>query len=121
MLNQLLISGRTTLGDYAFEGCSALKDVSITGMTEQVGEGCFSACLMLEDVCFTEGLTQIGERAFEKCTALHEITLPYSLEYIGDEAFTLTDRFTLIVQPASFAEEYANDRNIPCQQINNWL
>ena len=121
MLNQLLISGRTTLGDYAFEGCSALKDVSITGMTEQVGEGCFSACLLLEDVCFTEGLTQIGERAFEKCTALHEITLPYSLEYIGDEAFTLTDRFTLIVQPASFAEEYANDRNIPCQQINNWL
>lgn len=56
----------TTIGDNAFEGCSALKSVTIP-----------------------ESITKIGSSAFRGCSSLESITLPF----VGDSLKTSSDTY----------------------------
>lgn len=58
-------AGVTSIGDYAFSGCSNLVEADLP-----------------------EGLMSIGQYAFENCTSLTAITIPASVTSIGRNAFT---------------------------------
>ena len=74
----------TTIGEGAFEGCTALTSVSGTGVTE-IEEDAFKDCTSLTTVTMSALLT-IGDRAFSGCTALTTLKLS-KLNTIGAYAF----------------------------------
>ena len=59
--------GVTSIGEWAFEGCSSLTSVTIP-----------------------DGVTSIGEYAFRSCSSLKNITIPSSVTSIGHSAFSGT-------------------------------
>ncbi|MBQ6874098.1 MAG: leucine-rich repeat protein [Clostridia bacterium] len=77
----------TSIGDYAFYGCTNLTDVTIGDGVNNIGERTFYNCQRLASITIPEGVTDIGTLAFWGCTGLVNITLPGSITYIGSSAF----------------------------------
>ncbi|MGN0995532.1 MAG: leucine-rich repeat protein, partial [Candidatus Ventricola sp.] len=76
----------------------------------------FAQCASLEQVVLPESVTFIGRRAFEGCTALTQLTIPASVTAIGEEALAgCAPGLTLLVEPGSYAEQWANSNGIACQ------
>ncbi len=74
----------TSIGSYAFGGCSSLTGIELPA-----------------------GITSIGVNAFSGCRSLTEIKLPESLTIIGDYAFGELKDMELLVYKNSYAEKYA--------------
>lgn len=68
------IGGAAALGDDAFAGCTALREISVTDALSEIGRRCFDECTSLRSFDFSS-VKIIGERAFERCDSLTEITL----------------------------------------------
>ena len=64
-----------SIGDDAFNGCTALKKVTIANKAVIFGTE------------YPAAITFIGKKAFYGCTNLNTITIPSSTKHIGDEAF----------------------------------
>lgn len=77
----------TSIGDYAFDGCSKLTSVIIPGSVTSIGRSAFSSCTSLESVAIGNGVTNIGGSAFQDCKSLKSITIPDSVTSMGDYAF----------------------------------
>ena len=75
------------IADYAFDGCRALKNVTIQEGATSIGKYAFQNCTALESISLPESLTSIGTYAFTGCTALKEIALPDALASLGTYAF----------------------------------
>ena len=64
--------GITTIGTYAFQGCSGLTSVTIPSSVTSIGRFAFSDCTGLTSVTIPSSVTSIGYRAFEGCSGLTE-------------------------------------------------
>ena len=80
----------TSIGDYAFSGCSGLTSVTIPGSVTSIGYSVFSGCSGLTSVTIPSSVTSIGDRAFYGCSGLTSVTIPNSVTSIGDYAFSGT-------------------------------
>ena len=60
----------TSIGGYAFIGCTGLKSITISNSVVQIGDGVFLHCLGLRSISIGNGVTSIGEAAFQDCIAL---------------------------------------------------
>ncbi|MGO9199216.1 MAG: leucine-rich repeat protein [Limisphaerales bacterium] len=78
-------SGVARIGDYAFEGCAGLTNVSLPDTLTNIGDYAFSAC-SLSSVTIPNGVTIIGDSAFYE-SGLSSVTIPDSVTIIGDAAF----------------------------------
>ena len=77
----------TTLGDDAFNGCTALtSDVLLPAGLTAVGANAFKDT-GISGIEFVDGLETIGDGAFENCASLSHVDLPLSLASIGRAAF----------------------------------
>ncbi|MDR3263554.1 MAG: leucine-rich repeat protein [Clostridiales bacterium] len=63
-LKNVIVTGGTSIGDYAFYNCSGLTSITIPN-----------------------NVTSIGSDAFDYCSGLTTITIPYSVTSIGSYAF----------------------------------
>ena len=63
-------SSVTTIGDYAFEGCTRLTSVTIPSSVTTIGDYAFRGCSSLTSVTISEGVTSIGDWAFAWCESL---------------------------------------------------
>ena len=79
--------GVTSIGSYAFDGCSGLTSVTIPSSVTSIGTYAFSNCSGLTSVTISEGVTSIGERAFDGCSGLTSVTIPSSVTSIGTYVF----------------------------------
>ncbi len=101
--------GVQTIGDYAFNGATALVGVTVPNSVTSIGDGAFESCVKLFMVNLPSsvatvgarafwncsslrylnmaGVRTIGNQAFENCTALLELWLPDTLTYLGHYAF----------------------------------
>ena len=77
----------TSIGNYAFNGCSGLKSVTIPNSVTSIGGYAFNGCRGLTSVTSPNSVTSIGEGAFASCSGLKSVTIPNSVTDIGDYAF----------------------------------
>ena len=75
----------SSIGDYAFSGCTKLAAVSLNDGIKTIGEGAFNNCTSLEAVDLPAHT--IGNNAFNHCTRLKRVTVPDDLTEIGTSAF----------------------------------
>ncbi len=82
----------TTIGDYAFSGCTSLKAIgpSIVRLgkgVRSIGKGAFMNCSSIKTFIMEDRLTTIGDSAFMNCTQLNNVTMGYATTSIGTGAF----------------------------------
>ena len=95
------VDGVTSIGTYAFYGCSGLTDITIPASVTSIGSGAFDVCSGLTDITIPASVTSIGSGAFWKCTGLTSITFPDNVTSIGEVAFANCSGLTNITIPES--------------------
>ena len=78
-----------SIGTSAFDGCTALTEISIPFGVKSIVYSAFRDCTSLQTVTFGENsqLESIGSGAFDGCTALIEISIPSGVTRIDSSAF----------------------------------
>ena len=57
----------TSIGEYAFAGCSSLTSITIGNSVTSIGNYAFSGCSSLTSITIGNGVTSIGDWAFYNC------------------------------------------------------
>ena len=94
-------SSVTSIGSWAFDGCTGLTSITIPNSVTRIGDGAFWSCTGLRSITISNSVTSIGSYAFYGCTGLTSITIPNSVTRIGDEAFWNCTGLTSITIPNS--------------------
>ncbi len=79
----IIPEGTTSLGNYAFYGCSGLTSITIPDSVTSIGSSAFNGCSKLTSITIPDGVTSIGSSAFNGCSKLTSITIPDSVTSIG--------------------------------------
>ena len=117
------------IGDYAFYGCTALKEINFPDVLRKIGGwsfaydslaevilpegvkslgyGAFYSNLKLENAFLPERIADIGENTFHLCPVLKTVTLLAPEIKIHLEAFDHDSGVTIIGIPGSYSEKYA--------------
>ena len=87
LLKEVIITGGTSIGEYAFRNCTSLTSITIPDSVTSIGYYAFAYCTSLASVTIPESVTSIGSYAFYNCTSLTSVTIPESVTSIGSYAF----------------------------------
>ena len=88
--NLVIPNSVTSIGNWAFYGCTSLTSITIPDSVTTIGEDAFLGCSSLTSVTIPNSVTSIGKSAFEDCKSLTSITIPDSVTSIGGSAFDKT-------------------------------
>ena len=91
----------TSIGSYAFSGCSKLTSITIPESVTSIGNSAFLLCSGLTSITIHEGLKSIGNYAFSECSKLTSIAIPEGLKSIGNSAFSECSKLASITIPES--------------------
>ena len=94
-------SSVTSVGKYAFCGCSSLTSVIIPASVTSIDDDAFSDCSSLTSVTIPLSVTSIGNDAFSHCSSLTTVTIPSSVTSIGDDAFSGCSSLASVNIPSS--------------------
>ncbi|MEG1529910.1 MAG: leucine-rich repeat domain-containing protein, partial [Clostridia bacterium] len=78
-LKTVVITGGTSIGRFAFYGCSGLTKVTIPASVTNIEAGAFSTCTGLTSTIIPDSVTSIGEVAFIQCNGLISATIGNSV------------------------------------------
>ena len=87
----------TTIGTDAFAYCENLERIALGDKVTSIGSGAFSWCLNLEKVILGEGITSIEHSVFFHCRDLKEINLPTTITSIGSAAFSYSGLTNFVI------------------------
>ena len=77
----------TSIGSYAFYGCSALVSFTIPDSVTSIGYVAFTSCSSLKSIRIPDGVTSIVTDTFFGCSGLTSVIIPDSVTSIGVAAF----------------------------------
>ena len=88
--NSIIPNSVTSIGNWAFCGCSGLTSVTIPNFVIWIGDCAFQNCSSLTSVTIPNPVTRIGNWAFRGCTSLNSIIIPKGCrskfeEMLGEE------------------------------------
>ncbi|MCL1904275.1 MAG: leucine-rich repeat protein [Oscillospiraceae bacterium] len=93
-------TGVTKIGAAAFENCGGLTSVEIPNVTE-LGSHAFSGCNGLTSFTIPSGITQINSYTFQGCIGLTSINIPPNITSIGGSAFSGCRGLTAVTIPGN--------------------
>ena len=99
--NTIIPNTVTSIGEYAFYGCSSLTSITIPEGVTSIGSSAFNHCTSLTSITLPAGVTSIGDQTFLSCSSLANITLHDGITSIGDRAFGYCSSLTSITIPKS--------------------
>ena len=91
----------SSIGDFAFYGCSGLTSVTIPSSVTSIGEGAFWKCSSLISVTLPASIVSIKDMAFADCKSLTSVTIPDGVTSIEKFAFSGCDCLTSVTIPDS--------------------
>ena len=86
--------GVTSIGCYAFYGCSSMTSINIPNSVTFIGRNAFEGCNGLTSLNIGNGVKWIGYEAFFNCSGLTSLTIGDNVTSIGNEAFIFCSGLT---------------------------
>lgn len=80
-------SGIKTIGNGAFDGCTALRRFAVPNGITEIGDNTFRGCENAVKISVPDTVNAIGEAAFDGCKKLDEVNIPSSVTVINDYTF----------------------------------
>ena len=80
-------SGIKEIPECAFNGCTKLTNVTISGTIETIGKSAFNSCTSLTSLEIPGNVDRIGPYAFNECTGLKSIVVGEGTRYIDSHCF----------------------------------
>ena len=96
----------TSIGDIAFQECTALTSITFPNSLTSIGNAAFQKCTALASITFSNSLRNIGTGAFSSCSSLKLINIPKSMTSIGMGAFSSCSSLKSIIIPSSVKTIY---------------
>ncbi len=104
-MSTIIPNSVTSIGNCAFEECTALTSIVIPNSVTALGRCAFMSCTGLVSVTIPNSVTSIDDNAFRSCTDLVSVTIPNSVTSIGNYVFyscdSLKDVFSYISDPSA--------------------
>ena len=99
LANVYIVNSITTIGSFAFYGCTSLTNITIPEGVTSIGYYAFSDCSGLTSVTIPNSVTSIGHNAFGDCTSLTSIMIDEenTAFHIADNCLIETATKTLIL------------------------
>jgi hypothetical protein len=117
-------TGLTSIGNFAFYGCSALTSANIGSSVTSIGDSAFFGT-SLPSITIPDSVTSIGAGAFSNCTSLTSATIGTSVTSIGNSAFSQCTSLTSIIIPNSVTSigdsAFYNCSSLPSITIPNFV
>lgn len=104
-----ILTGVTTIGNYAFYYHSNITTVAIPPTVTRIGESAFRFCSSLTEVYIPASVTNIAEKAFLYCDALQQFRVdPQNARYCNDAAGIMFNKeMTWLIQaPCGIVGDY---------------
>ncbi len=112
----------TSIGNYAFNGCSGLTSIAIPDSVTSIGTSAFFYCSGLTSIKIPDSVTSIGTSAFNRCSGLTNITIGNCVTSIGNSAFSGCSGLTSVIWNAEKCTS-AGSYNYPifenCSSLSN--
>ena len=125
---EVLSDGTAEIGTYDGRDEVIALPSSINGKSvTSIGEYTFDFCDFIKEVTIPEGIKSIGTGAFFYCTSLKSVTIPKSVTSIGEGAFGYWDKddkwcvldgILLKCYSNTEAEKYAKENNIKYELLD---
>ena len=140
--------GITGIGNYAFSGCTSLKEVSLPDGLTKIGDNAFNKCKSLTSITVPKSVTSIGyyafadctslksavieanskklfettigDCAFSGCTSLTDVTIPGNVTSIGDYAFSNCNSLVANVYKNSTGLTYCKNNKIDYRIVGSY-
>ena len=93
--------GVTSIGHYAFFGCSGLTSVTIPNGVTKIENEAFCWCSGLASITIPNSVTTIGEQAFLRCYNVVSLKLPDNLQLIRPSTFQYCSKLKSVTIPST--------------------
>ena len=124
----------TTIGDYAFMGCSSLTSVTIPNSVTSIGSSAFHSCSSIASITIPNSVTSIRGMTFAYCDSLTSVIIPNSVTSIGGSAFFACRSLSSIAIPDGVTSigdwaftactfvngEFKNNSSLNAESNNYW-